>query len=53
MPDYVLIESGDANEAENVDAMFGHPALVDYVHPDEQFEITGSDYNGGTITNSW
>lgn len=50
MPEYVLIESGDANEAENVDAMFGHPALVDYVHPDEQFTITLTDFQNGTIT---
>jgi len=40
MVDSVLIESGDADDAENVDAMFGHPALADYVHPDEQFTIT-------------
>jgi|APHM01.1.fsa_nt_gi hypothetical protein len=34
---YTLIESGDDDDAENVVSMFGHPALVDYVHPDEQF----------------
>jgi len=31
MTDYVLIESGDADDAENVGALLGHPALVDYV----------------------
>lgn len=41
--DSILIESGDPDDAENVDAMLGHPALVDYVHPNEQFEVTSTD----------
>lgn len=49
MADYVLIESGDPDDAENVDAMFGHPDLVDYVHPDETFEFVNLDATAGTF----
>jgi hypothetical protein len=39
----VLIESGDPDDAENVGAVLGHPALSDYVHPEEQFTVTSTD----------
>jgi hypothetical protein len=47
---HTLIEPGDPDDAENVDSMFGHPALVDYVHPDEQFVITNLDKNNEEFT---
>jgi hypothetical protein len=45
MTDYVLIESGDADDAENVGALLGHPALVDYVL--YGLEITNLDATNG------
>ncbi len=49
MPDYVLIESGDADDAENVGTVLGHPALSDYVHPNEQFTVTNIDDTNDTF----
>ena len=42
----VLLETGDSDDAENFAAVLGHPALTNYVHPNEQFEITNIDYSG-------
>lgn len=42
----VLLETGDSDDAENFAAVLGHPALTNYVHPNEQFEVTNLDTSG-------